>query len=76
MDGQGQLQYYAADDGQDLTPYSKSESGAVQYGEAYTTDGERQIFGFVGLVLRLENQAPVHSPTVRQLGSAVQSRSP
>jgi hypothetical protein len=136
IDGQGQLQYYAADDGTEssdfrsqieilkrhlreisesgqiqatgicfdvilhhedrpkqdaircclehadgevlerITPYSKTESGAVEYGDGYTTDGQREIFGFAGLVLRLENQVPVHLPTLRQLAAAVDSLTP
>jgi hypothetical protein len=136
VDGQGQLQYYAADDGSErggfpaqieilklalreaseadqihaagfcfdvilhregrpkqvaiqcsvehtdgeaierFTPYSKTESGAIQYGEGFTNDRHREIFGVPGSVLTLENQAPVHSPTLRQLGAAVDSLTP
>jgi len=59
-----------------ITPYSKAESGVLRYGESDTTDGQREIFGFVGMVLRLENGEPVHSPTIRQMGAAVESLTP
>ena len=45
-------------------------------GESFTADREREIFGFAGLALTLENQAPVRSPTPRQLSAAVDSLNP
>lgn len=59
-----------------FTPYSKTQSGAVQYGESYTSDRHREIFGLVGLVLTAENRDPVQSPTVCQLKAAVASLTP
>jgi hypothetical protein len=59
-----------------FTPYSKTEDGAVRYGEGFTNDGSRKIFGFAGSALTLENQAPIYSPTLRQLAAAIDSLTP
>jgi hypothetical protein len=56
-----------------FTPYSKTGSGAVSYGESFTAGRNREIFGFARSVLTLENQPPVLSPTLTQLGAAVDS---
>lgn len=59
-----------------FTPYSKTDSGVLVYGKAFTGDRLREIFGFADLVLTLEGQVAVCSPTLTQLEAAVDSLTP
>lgn len=60
----------------EFIPFSKSPEGTVTWGDSFRASRERELFGFPGFTLTLENRPQEKSPTLLQLRGAARHLTP